>query len=254
MNFPRIKQFNFDTNSIYIIPHIYSGKPDKIAIDIYGSYKFYKPLCEANNIKLPYGLRSGLRPIEEQLRIELKNTIFTNFSVAYATDPNDPNNGNIPFPLSGLLTIDGNLLTTGDLILVKDQYNLDENGVYETSTDIWRKLTNITNNLLIIPTGGVNNKNKVFRLKIIKNQSNAMNPNVFVGPFSIFKNIIFTEEEIETAVDNYFTKKTIAELDWNHYGDMFNGYVSGLYEGRLLVVPTNESCIAWMKKFEKIIP
>lgn len=247
MDFPRILKFNFDINGGYLIPDILTGRGDKIAISLYGNPIFYKPLCEANNIRLPYGLRSGLRPIENSLRIELKNTRFTNFYVSSATTTN-------LLTLSGLNIIDSSYtLLSGDLLLVKDQDNLEENGIYEVGLEIWRKLTIDLNSLFIIPRNGNINKNKGFRLKIIEKVILGYDPLIFLGPFSILKSPFYTDDEIEVAVNSYFLNKPYADLDWNNYGDTFSGYISGLYAGRLLVVPTIESCITWLNKYNKII-
>ena len=71
MNFPRIKTFDFRITSIYTVPVKYSGRIDKIALDIYGNIRFYKPLAYANNIVLPIGLRYGIRKNDDAIRNEL---------------------------------------------------------------------------------------------------------------------------------------------------------------------------------------
>lgn len=247
MDFPRIKQFTFDIDRTYIVPDSKNGRADLIALDVYGNPTFYKPLCEANDIKLPYGLRIGLRPIEEALRTELKNTVFSKYQVSSTSTVNIPS-------LSGLLTIDGYLLQNEDLVLLKDQDNLEENGIYIALSGTWKKINDNIDTAFIIASNGFTNKNKGFRLKIIEKQDVGIDPIIFSGPFSILKVPKYTDQEIESAVQNYFVEKQSSDLDWNNYGDIFTGYVSGLYEGRILLVPTAESCLAWLKKFEKIIP
>lgn len=72
MTFPRIKEFDFKYSSTYKVPSHLVGRLDKIAFELYEDYSFYKPLAAANNIKLSSGCRTGIRPIEESLKTELK--------------------------------------------------------------------------------------------------------------------------------------------------------------------------------------
>ena len=71
MDFPRFKQFDFTFGGSFSIPSNLNGRPDLISVAIYGNVEFYKPLCDANDIVLPYGLRAGIRPLEESIRTEL---------------------------------------------------------------------------------------------------------------------------------------------------------------------------------------
>jgi len=73
MSFPRLKKFKFDIERTYVVPENRTGKLLLIAYEIFGNVRMYKPLAEANNIKLVTGCRIGIRPIEEALRIELQN-------------------------------------------------------------------------------------------------------------------------------------------------------------------------------------
>jgi hypothetical protein len=156
MPFPRIKSdFNFLIERTYEIPGIFAGRADLISNDIFGNFRFYKPLCEANNINLVYGMRVGIRNIEDAVRIEAKTKVFTDAE-------------------------------------------------------------------------------KQARI------ANGLDPNKY------------SDNEINGLVEEAFYVKVPGELDWNNYGDNFNGYVSDLYQGRLLLVPTTDSCIEWLRKFEKI--
>ncbi len=136
--FPRFKDFQFQLDTTYTIPPVYTGRGDLISIAIYGDYKYYKPLCAYNDINLPYGVRTGIRPLEESIRSELR----------------------------------------------------------------------------------------------IKGLSN---------------------DQIDEEVDIYFSNAPPGSLDWNGYSDFFSGYISDLYEGRILAVPTVESCNEWLRRFEKLI-
>lgn len=71
MDFPRFKNFDFTFGGSFLIPSNLNGRADLISVAIYGNVEFYKPLCEANDIVLPYGLRAGIRPLEESIRTEL---------------------------------------------------------------------------------------------------------------------------------------------------------------------------------------
>jgi hypothetical protein len=73
MQFPRIKEFKFDIKDTYTVPSKYVGRLHRIAFELYGDYKYYKPLAAANNIKLTHGFRVGIRTVQEALETELKN-------------------------------------------------------------------------------------------------------------------------------------------------------------------------------------
>ncbi len=156
MTFPRLKpDFKFTIETSYIIPGVYAGRADLIANELFGNFRFYKPLCEANNINLVYGMRVGIRPIEQAVRFEAKIKVFTEEEmeerIAAGLDP--------------------------------DKYS---------------------------------------------------------------------EDEINGLVEEAYYVKVPGELDWNNYGDIFNGYVSDLYQGRAILVPTAESCVEWLRKYEKV--
>jgi len=156
MPFPRLKpDFNFTIERTYEIPGVYAGRVDLIANELFGNVRFYKPLCEANNINLIYGMRVGIRNIEDAVTIEAKTKVFTEAE-------------------------------------------------------------------------------KELRISL------GLDPNKY------------SQDEINGLVEEAFYVKVPGELDWNNYGDMFNGYVSDLYQGRLLLVPTTDNCIEWLRKFEKI--
>ncbi len=77
MEFPRIKEFEFDIEKTYEVPTHLVGRLHKIAYELFGEVKFYKPLAAANGIKLSHGLRPGIRTVEDALRLELKNDGYT---------------------------------------------------------------------------------------------------------------------------------------------------------------------------------
>lgn len=71
MDFPRFKTFKFKIEKTFKIPVHLNGRADLIATELYGNYVFYRPLCEANSIVIPYGVRVGIRPIAEAYNNEL---------------------------------------------------------------------------------------------------------------------------------------------------------------------------------------
>lgn len=73
MKYPRIKKFTFVINNTHVVQGYQVGRLDKIAFDLYGVIKMYKPLAAANNILLPMGYRAGVRKTEDALRLELKS-------------------------------------------------------------------------------------------------------------------------------------------------------------------------------------
>lgn len=138
MSFPRlIKKFKFDINDTYIVPGNRAGKLLLIAYEIFGNVRFYKPIAEANNIKLVTGCRIGIRPIEEALRLELEN--------------------------------DG-----------------------------------------------------------------------------------YTGDELENLIYEKMVNTRVSDVDWNNYYNTTSGYISDVTEGMLLLIPTSESAIAYLDKYETI--
>jgi len=77
MNYPRIKEFDFDIEKTFKVPSHLVGRLSRIAFQLFGDFKYYKPLAAANDIKLSSGFRVGLRPIEKALDTELKEDGFT---------------------------------------------------------------------------------------------------------------------------------------------------------------------------------
>ena len=73
MNFPRIKEFDFDIERTFTVPAHLVGRLPRIAFELFGDHRYYKPLAAANNIKLSHGYRTGIRRVEDALRIELKD-------------------------------------------------------------------------------------------------------------------------------------------------------------------------------------
>lgn len=69
--YPRIKKFTFEYKGTYTVPSYYVGRLDKIAYELYNSVAMYKPLAAANLISLPMGFRTGVRKVEDALRLEL---------------------------------------------------------------------------------------------------------------------------------------------------------------------------------------
>lgn len=69
--------------------------------------------------------------------------------------------------LSGLQTVDGVSLAAGLLVLVKDQTDARENGIYEVNSNAWQRypefltFDSIKHKMYVI-SGGVANKNKIF--------------------------------------------------------------------------------------------
>ena len=156
MTFPRLKQdFTFTIEKSYEIPGVLAGRADLISNELFGNFRFYKPLCEANNINLVYGMRVGIRPVEQAVRFEAKIKVFT-------------------------------------------------------------------------------------EAEMQERIAAGLNPDKY------------SEAEIDGLVEDAYYVKVPGELDWNNYGDMFNGYVSDLYQGRVILVPTSDSCAEWLRKFEKV--
>lgn len=62
----------------------------------------------------------------------------------------------------------------------------------------------------------------------------------------------YTEDEIKLFIDIAYENKVPGQYDWNNYGDMFNGYISDIYEGRILLIPTVESCSEWLKLYSTL--
>lgn len=62
MVFPRITKFKFVFSESMNIGPDYVGRLDKLAIDIYGDIRYYKPLAAANGIGCVLGFRTGVRP------------------------------------------------------------------------------------------------------------------------------------------------------------------------------------------------
>ena len=73
MTFPRIKEFNFDIDKTFVVPSQLVGRLDRIAFELFGEHRYYKPLASANNIKMSHGFRTGIRLVEDSLKIELKD-------------------------------------------------------------------------------------------------------------------------------------------------------------------------------------
>jgi len=71
-SFPRIKQFKFDIASTFKVPAWQTGRLDLIAIEVYGDSRFHIALAAANNIRLSSGCRTGIRPSNEALTLELQ--------------------------------------------------------------------------------------------------------------------------------------------------------------------------------------
>lgn len=71
MTFPRIKTFKFKYDRSYVVPRDSVGRLDKIAIELFGNERFYKPLAAANNIRMALFSRPGLRPLNDAIRYDL---------------------------------------------------------------------------------------------------------------------------------------------------------------------------------------
>jgi hypothetical protein len=55
---------------------------------------------------------------------------------------------------------------------------------------------------------------------------------------------------LEKELNAMILSTTDNEYDWKYYGDSTFGYISDLYEGRLLNVPTPTSAVSWLKTYE----
>jgi hypothetical protein len=66
--------------------------------------------------------------------------------------------------LSGLLTIDGIVLTAGQRVLVKNQTTVSQNGIYTASATAWTKVTleSVKGSLVFVEGGTVNNDSKFY--------------------------------------------------------------------------------------------
>jgi hypothetical protein len=59
-----------------------------------------------------------------------------------------------------------------------------------------------------------------------------------------------SDAEIEQIISTKITQKRISYLDWNDLFDVSYGYISQVTEGRILMMPTFQSCIEYLDKFE----
>ena len=71
MSYPNLFNLGFSFNGTYEIPAKYVGRLDRIAYELYGYARMYKPLAVANLIALPHGYRVGVRKDIEAVRNEL---------------------------------------------------------------------------------------------------------------------------------------------------------------------------------------
>ena len=60
----------------------------------------------------------------------------------------------------------------------------------------------------------------------------------------------YNEKEITEIMSNKATQKRISFLDWNDYYDVSYGYISEVTEGLVLLVPSLESCLEYLDRFE----
>lgn len=77
MQYPRIKKFSFDIDGTFTIPGYLVGRLDRVAYELYGATRMYKPLASANNIVLTQGFRIGIRRTTDAIREELIDDGFT---------------------------------------------------------------------------------------------------------------------------------------------------------------------------------
>lgn len=68
---------------------------------------------------------------------------------------------------------------------------------------------------------------------------------------AIAKDLIETNN-VNSTVDDVVDKHISSINDWNAYGDFSTGYVTDVYEGRLLNLPTEQSAITWLNQYEKV--
>ena len=62
----------------------------------------------------------------------------------------------------------------------------------------------------------------------------------------------YTGDELENLIYEKMVNTRLSNLDWNNYYNTTSGYISGVTEGMLLLIPTAESAIEYIDKYETI--
>ena len=61
-----------------------------------------------------------------------------------------------------------------------------------------------------------------------------------------------SEENLEQVTENVLDNKRYNAFDWDGYSNLTVGYISEVYEGKILTVPTFESASNWLRKYRYI--
>lgn len=70
--FPRFRSFQFSfSKSIRVEPE-YVGRLDRLAEDLFGSVRYYKPIAAANGIKYPIFTRKGVRTYDQSVNKDIE--------------------------------------------------------------------------------------------------------------------------------------------------------------------------------------
>jgi hypothetical protein len=65
--FPRFRSFKFTYSSSIRLDAVYVGRLDRLAEDLFGNVKYYKPIAVANGIKYPIFTRKGIRNYDQSV-------------------------------------------------------------------------------------------------------------------------------------------------------------------------------------------
>lgn len=69
--FPRFRSFNFTFSRSIQLDAEYVGRLDRLADDLFGNVKYYKPIAAANGIKYPIFTRKGLRTYDQSVNKDI---------------------------------------------------------------------------------------------------------------------------------------------------------------------------------------
>ena len=56
----------------------------------------------------------------------------------------------------------------------------------------------------------------------------------------------YTPSQINEEIEKYRSETIYSDYDWVKLGNTMSGYITDLYEGRTLLVPSVESCRRWL--------
>lgn len=62
----------------------------------------------------------------------------------------------------------------------------------------------------------------------------------------------YTGEELENLVYEKMVNTRASDIDWDNYYNTSSGFISGVTAGMLLLIPTPESAIEYLDKYETI--